>query len=225
MVFSLQNQLRLQAFNEPLPSTFVYGQLEAFKDIQVPPNSTLIVAVFQPSGLSSLLRTPAHDLRGEIVSLDSILGKPVLAIEERLQDSTAIYEQLSLLNHFFLSMLPRRIKSTVNLAGQTTAFIQQRKGLITVKELIGFTGYCERQIARIFLDTIGISPKNYAKLIKLQHFIKELQSAKNTTKLSELAYQSGYADQSHLNKDFKTITGMTPGNYKVNQEKLAINFL
>ena len=40
-----------------------------------------------------------------------------------------------------------------------------------------------------------------------------------------MAYEAGYTDQSHLIKEFKKITGMTPKIYQHNVDKLTTNFV
>jgi AraC-like DNA-binding protein len=90
---------------------------------------------------------------------------------------------------------------------------------------VKFSGYSERHIERLFMESVGINPKNFANIIKLHSFLKQLKKTTEKASLTELVYQSGYADQSHLIKEFKKITGMTPTAYKNNKNKLAINFL
>ncbi len=65
----------------------------------------------------------------------------------------------------------------------------------------------ERQFERIFKTFVGISPKQYCEIVKLNNAITIL---KNSESLTETAYKSGYYDQSQFINSLKKYTGFTP---------------
>jgi len=70
----------------------------------------------------------------------------------------------------------------------------------------------DKWIQRSFNKYFGLSPKKY---LQLQRFIKvhdQLDKCQSEAKLA-LALDYGYYDSNHLIKDFKYITGHTPGSY------------
>ena len=77
----------------------------------------------------------------------------------------------------------------------------------------------------MFIKSIGISPKKFSDVIKLHHFLKRLKKEQPGKNLTSLAYEAGYADQSHLIKEFKKFTGMTPRTYITKADKLTVNFI
>jgi AraC-like DNA-binding protein len=83
-------------------------------------------------------------------------------------------------------------------------------------------GVGRRTLERTFQTTIGISPKRYAGILRTQHFLKALHQPESLTRL---AYEFGYYDQSHLIRDFKAKTGITPGKYFAARDALAVNFI
>lgn len=64
---------------------------------------------------------------------------------------------------------------------------------------------------RMFKEKTHISPHSYLMLKRVEKAKKALQ--KGTT-LIDTAYSCGFNDQSHLNRRFKALTGLTPGNYQ-----------
>ncbi len=66
-------------------------------------------------------------------------------------------------------------------------------------------------LTRIFQQEVGIPPYEYLVKIRLQQARALLQ---NGHSIAEVAYNSGFADQSHLTRVFKKHTGMTPGVYQ-----------
>ena len=59
---------------------------------------------------------------------------------------------------------------------------------------------------RLFNELIGANPKEYARIVRL----KLLQHDFENINLAQLAYQCGYADQSHFIREFKQFSGYTP---------------
>lgn len=70
-------------------------------------------------------------------------------------------------------------------------------------------GISERQFERKFLQSIGFTPSYYRRVVRFEKALYRIQHGQYTT-LANLAYESGYADQSHLNREFKQFSGSTP---------------
>ena len=67
-------------------------------------------------------------------------------------------------------------------------------------------------MVRKISKTIGLSPKQLSKTIRLQTTLKTLLNQKKS-KLTDLAYENEYFDQSHFIKDFKEFTGISPKEF------------
>ena len=62
-----------------------------------------------------------------------------------------------------------------------------------------------------FKQTTGYTPKEYAQVIRFNFLLNRLLfSSKN---LTETTYEMGYFDQSHMIRDFRKITGITPTDF------------
>lgn len=225
IVFNSNNNLSLEFDKNILPSSFLYGQITQFKDIQSSKNLSLIIVVFQPTGIKKLLGIPAFEIKDKIISLEHIFNKESNLIEERLKEAKSINDKLNILNIFFTRIALKVLKGKEDLVTESVNFIRKSKGQISSNQLEKFTGYSQRHIERLFLDSVGISPKHFANILKLHNFLQQLKNKKSNTNLIELDYQVGYSDQSHLIKEFKKITGFTPTSYQNNVNKLAINFV
>lgn len=67
-------------------------------------------------------------------------------------------------------------------------------------------------LARAFRKYFGQSIKAYLKVLRVNGSMFTLINEKE--KLVQVAYRNGYADQSHLNRNFKRVTGFTPNEFK-----------
>jgi AraC-like DNA-binding protein len=62
----------------------------------------------------------------------------------------------------------------------------------------------------LFKDEVGIPPKTFIRFVRFQNAVEKLRNGTHT-RLAEIAYDCGYADQSHFIKDFKELFGDLPG--------------
>jgi len=76
-----------------------------------------------------------------------------------------------------------------------------------VAELGRQIGLSERQLRRRFLDAVGYGPKTLARILRFQHF---LQLSRSGDDLARLALDAGYADQAHLTREARRLSGRTP---------------
>lgn len=70
-------------------------------------------------------------------------------------------------------------------------------------------GFDRRTFVPAFRNLVGIAPKNYELLGRLQRVNAVLRSADDTP-LAVVAADSGFADQAHMTRDVRRLTGHTP---------------
>ena len=208
-----------------LPNSFLYGQISAFKDVCLLAEADLVIVVFQPSGINQLLGIPAGELRDNIINTEYLLGKRGIELYEKLAEKPTVQDKLQLLNLFFIGLVSGKTRPNDLVVKASIDLIVKNNGLVSSHQLIKLTGYTERHIERMFIKSIGISPKKFSDVIKLHHFLKRLKMDQPDKNLTSLAYEAGYADQSHLIKEFKKFTGITPKTYINKADKLTVNFI
>ncbi len=67
------------------------------------------------------------------------------------------------------------------------------------------------QLGRLFKHTTNLTPHQYLILLRVQHAGQLLSSG--IRPISEVASQAGFVDQSHLNRHFKRVYGVTPRTF------------
>ncbi|MFI5615529.1 helix-turn-helix domain-containing protein [Amycolatopsis sp. NPDC051903] len=68
----------------------------------------------------------------------------------------------------------------------------------------------ERQLRRRFTVAVGYGPATYLRVLRLQ---RAIGLAGRKLGLAELAARAGYADQAHLSRECRALTGLTPSAY------------
>jgi AraC-like DNA-binding protein len=108
---------------------------------------------------------------------------------------------------------------------QAVQYIVLHEGLLTIESLLQNLSVTERTLERKFKLHIGITPKRFSDIVRLNISAKRMQQLKTGRSLTAIAYESGYFDQAHFIKEFKKYTGITPHQYQAQARPLALNFL
>jgi AraC-like DNA-binding protein len=83
---------------------------------------------------------------------------------------------------------------------------------IELAELSAIAGMSVFHFARQFKQTTGITPHHYLVRRRIER-VKELLAGTELS-LSEIAFATGFADQSHLARHFRQIAGVTPRYFR-----------
>jgi AraC family transcriptional regulator len=69
-------------------------------------------------------------------------------------------------------------------------------------------------LARLFKQTLGVSPYQHVIHVRVNNARSLLAAGQGRSSLAEIASAVGFADQSHLTRHFKRITGVTPRQFR-----------
>ena len=205
------------------PNSFVYGQLTQYKNLLSTGELNILVVVFQPYGLHALSGIAAADLNDSLIKLNELFKSEGRDLEDQVLNETSIQNKIEHIENF----VSKKLSSVSNLDKALTGalkLIDNCKGNVSVTQLLHILPITEKQLERRFNQYIGISPKRFSAIMQLQYFLKSLQNSSPGKKIADVAYESGYYDQAHLNNHFKKNIGITPSAYKTNN-LLAINFM
>lgn len=88
--------------------------------------------------------------------------------------------------------------------------IRRNRGRIGIAELAQACNIGARQLERQFVQQVGVSPKSFCRFTRLRSAFDAFAGRAHGN-LADLAAELGYTDQSHFIRDFKSLTGRTPG--------------
>lgn len=205
------------------PRAMVLGQtIEPFYIEPVGYVDTFAVR-FYPFGFTNFLNTAVSTLVGKETPLEKIFGdRRAKELERSIVDAANTGQRITIVETFLLSILSEAqtidalIKSTVD-------DLLSSGGSLHIKNIIKEDPSLRRTLERRFRKQVGISPKQLAKVLRLQAALK-LMLGNNHDTLTKIAYDVDYYDQAHFIKDFKEFTGTSPGEFLENKE-MALSIL
>ncbi len=206
------------------PDSFMYGQITHYNNLISGGKLGMLVVVLQPDSICALLHIAACELNNSIIKLADLFGQEAIDLEEQVLGKQNAFEAIRYIESFLLKKLAHTSKPD-QFFKEALYLIYKYRGTLTIEELLKKIPVTERQLERKFKEQVGTSPKKFSDTIKLQHFLKLLRNHPRSEKISDVIYNCGYYDQSHLNNYFKKVTGVTPLQYKLKHRLLATNFM
>ena len=171
----------------------------------------MIAWFLRPHRLGPLFGLRADEVKDRRVSLDDWPLVRKMGLMERLALAEDVNERFRLMEELVagLCAVAREGNRVAAYAASAIAAGEGRMLLRSLQEELRIT---ERSLQRLFAEHVGVPPKVYSRICQFQPAFRQL-SAGNFSRLSDIAYDNGYADQSHLIRVFRVFTGFTPREY------------
>jgi AraC-like DNA-binding protein len=190
------------------PQSFVVAQMKNF--IEIAPNGKIgmVCVRLSAQGAYQFFGLPMQEIANGFTDLNDVwkgLGKD---IEERIAECENTERRIDIIQQYLLLQLRSNGKADLTI-DHCLNLIYSTKGQIRIDDLASRTGLGNRQLVRKFNNSIGLSPKEFSRIIKFINSLRYLKQT-NSQYLSEAAYDCGYYDQAHFIHDFKEYSGLTP---------------
>jgi AraC-like DNA-binding protein len=127
--------------------------------------------------------------------------------DEQSSDAKLVKLEQALLNVF--SCLPRPRLPSRPIAIEAL----KARGVTRISTLQQNHRIRARRLQRIFLEEIGVTAKVFCRIARFNH-AKSMIERNPEIDLRKLAYECGYADQSHFTRNFREMFGITPTDFR-----------
>jgi AraC-like DNA-binding protein len=189
----------------------LYGQNVAPITVRATGSVTMIAWFLRPHRLGPLFGMRAGEITDCCVPLDDLALVRELALVERLGIAGGTSERLRLMEEFVVGLCALA-RDGNRVAGYAAGVIAAGEGRMPLQSLQEELRVTERSLQRLFAEHVGVSPKMFSRICQFQPAFRQLSTG-DFSRLSDIAYDNGYADQSHLIRVFREFTGFTPGEY------------
>ncbi|TGK11044.1 helix-turn-helix domain-containing protein [Leptospira stimsonii] len=160
-----------------------------------------------PYELATFLKEPLKEITGRSICLEDLFSERSISefkadcIEERGKNLPSGWAW----SRFYKNLKKR--KESNPYIEHVLSIMNAAEGKVSISSLCKEFGISQSKMERDFKTYIGLSPKEYSDLIRFRKSVSIKDDSKN---LTDLAYVSGYYDQSHFIREFKKRTGKTP---------------
>lgn len=185
------------------------GPYGGFFVIDPSQHASIVAVHFRPGGAFPFLGVPAGELANTHVDLEALWGRAAVELRERLCEAATPADRFSLLEQALVTRLNGAAAghAAVPVALDALAGVGTR-----VCDVARKVGLSQRRFIEVFEAEVGLTPKLYSRIQRFQR-ARALVQRVRAVQWAELAVGCGYFDQSHLIRDFRAFSGLTPEEY------------
>ena len=189
------------------PKNFIRGQFSTYGSLISVGNIDMIAVIFHPLGLNSFVQCSMNKFYNHYIDVEDLEDIELNHLKRNISAEPAVETCIQLIERFFIQRL---VDANCNYQ-RTHHAIRQiiNQPQIDVNTLAESACLGYRQFKRVFTNYVGMSPKEYYRVVRFQRALYLLQDHPGM-EFVDLAYSCGFYDPSHLVKDFKEFTGCSP---------------
>jgi len=187
--------------------------------LQLNPEMDTITIRFKPVGLSFFTNLPLNEFMDTAINADELFGRDIHEVEDILYNTKDKSQKIQVIEKFLTSRLS--VSSKKNSTAEILYSIYKNPADFKLMDYVNKNGFYYKKLERHFKELIGNSPKLISQIIRVNYAIV-LKLNNNSLSFTDLAYLSGYSDQSHFIKDFYRFTNKTPKDFFANLNSIDI---
>jgi AraC-like DNA-binding protein len=174
------------------------------------PGELIVGARLHPGAGGAAFGVPLAELRDTRVPADALGVDPRGVLGGALDPEAALAA--------LAGLALRRVAEAPPDPAVQSAAVRLRDPGQRVDQLAKTLGFSERQLQRRFLAAVGYGPKTLQRVLRLRRFL----AGAGIDGLAAAATEAGYADQAHLTRECRALTGLTPGQLAATRRRRPI---
>jgi AraC-like DNA-binding protein len=171
----------------------------------------LVGVTLRPIGAYRLLAESMASLADRVEPLEALHGHLAIELRGRLLGARSVAERVERVEKF-LRERARRGRAARPEVAWLWWQIEKRGGRVRLESLRSELGWSRKKLVAEFRDQVGLAPKRVARIFRFQSLIRSIPES-GPVDWAGLAFDCGYADQSHLIRDFGELGGLTPSRF------------
>ncbi|MET9265222.1 helix-turn-helix domain-containing protein [Amycolatopsis sp. NPDC004079] len=176
---------------------------------QTGPDHGMVVGL-TPLGAQALFGAPLSELPA-YAGLTDLLGTRAARLLDQLAYTPSWPGRFALLDQRLRDWLNPDLRLAVPVQAAWD-LLKTTHGQVTVTDLADRVGWSRSHLEARFRTQIGLPPKAFARIARF-HRALHLLHLPRPHRTTEIAAACGYADQPHLNREFRALTGCAPTRF------------
>jgi AraC-like DNA-binding protein len=166
---------------------------------------------FTPIGARRFFGLPMQELTRRVVSLHDLMGQEADRLADRLFQAPAWDGRFDIVEAAIEGRLARAAVEDAGVVWASNRILKAH-GLCSIASLAQKLDCSRKHLISRFHDQVGLPPKSFAGIVRFNRALQLIGTAPKPD-LALVAAEAGYFDQSHFNRDFLTLSGITPGEF------------
>jgi AraC-like DNA-binding protein len=210
--------------NDPAP--IVVGTMQTAVVIPTAGRVDLFGIRFRPGSALPLVGTPLSDLTDQRIPLETLWGRDADLVADLFAASSPA-ERAARAERVLrrrLAAWSRSPRGDEAMVAEAVSLLRRARGGAGIGQVAAALGVGQRRLERAFARSVGLSPKGLARVLRFRRALREMALAReggSRPSWAALAFAAGYADQSHLIREFKALAGLTPARYVAERRRVG----
>lgn len=192
---------------ERQPASLLVGQILAPMCLGYRGQAGVAAIRLRPAAARAVVRGSAAEVTNRAVDLEDLFGSTA-TLRERLALARDDAARVRLLDEWLSSVVRGAPSDEVEVAVDE---IVATAGTIGLTGIADRTGLGVRQLERRFLTDVGVAPKSFARMVRLQAALRRIAEGQS---LADVAHACGYYDQPHMTRDFSRLAETSPSAWQ-----------
>jgi AraC-like DNA-binding protein len=193
------------------PPQFVGAPHSSFAVVDGTCAPSYLEAWLSPLAAYALLGTPPGELGGAFADLGDLVGRRGRRLGDTVRELGTWSERFAALDEFLLDRIDGGPAAAPEVSWAWRRLVTSA-GAIPIGSLAREVSWSHKHLIRKFRQQVGLTPKTVARLLRFEQVWRRLGDSE-PVHWDRLAADGGYADQSHLIRDFREFTGSTPAEF------------
>jgi AraC-like DNA-binding protein len=193
----------------------VAGLTTEVERVKMPRRQTGLQAAVHPLAARRLFGLPAAELARMSLEGEDVLGRAAPRLRERLAEAVDWDERFAIFGEEMGLGRDAAVAGPRPEVVEAWRLLTASRGRIRIGELAERVYLSRRRLSTLFAAEFGLTPKEAARTMRFTHAVARIGEAVRggALDLAAVAAECGFADQPHLDREFRDFAGTSPSGW------------
>ena len=196
--------------NATYTKVWVSGMHQNYLNISAHKDSEMLVVQVKTFGAFPFFKIPIDSFTESIKPAADFFGDSIFEVREKILASMPVAEKFNVVEDWLAKQLDESLAPAQSLEDMLLAF--QTNPFSKHSELIKNYPNTQKHLIHQFKKFCGLSPKALHKIIRFNNILQIIHQREEIV-WTDIAYETGFSDQSHFIKEFQDFSGFNPSKY------------